>query len=67
MQNEFIINSNGEFEYRNQIGEEVRKMGKDQSVKELVYQPDGTFALLEQGDSSRGGENITSIAKSVWY
>ena len=62
MQNDLQFNSNGEFEFP-EIGEEVRKQGKYQSSKELVYQPDGTFALLKRGQRPRQGEIVTEFSQ----
>ena len=62
MQNDFQLNPNGEFEFP-PIGEEIRKQGKYQSSQELVYQPDGTFALLHRGQNPRQGEVVTEFSQ----
>ncbi len=60
MQNELQINSDGEFEF---MGQEVRKQGKNQSSYELVYQPDGTFAMITRGKTPRQGEIVTPMSE----
>lgn len=68
MDNEFKLNSNGEFEYSQNIGEEIRDLAKGNSSKVMVYQPDGTFATLEAGSEPHEGAIVTEMArKAVWY
>lgn len=68
MNNEFQLNSNGEFDYSTNIGDEIRDLAKGQSSKMMVWQPDGSFATIEAGSQPREGTIVTEMArKAVWY
>ena len=57
------ISPSGNIEYRNNLGEEVRNQGKYKSPYELVYQPDGTFAMIKRGTQPRQGEIVTAMSE----
>jgi len=63
LSDEIQITPNGDFEFRNTLGEEVRKQGKNQSPYELVYQPDGSFAMVTRGQKPRQGEIVTAMSE----
>lgn|GEM_PF-4780245 len=63
LNDEIQISPNGSLEYRNALGEEIRNQGKHKSPYDLVYQPDGTLAMIQKGKKPRQGEIVTAMSE----